>query len=384
MPTSELNGRAFPKISGKATEFINHLKALKRAGKLSTASIDIEGTVKLHGMHVDIVFSPASPDSHAEIVFQSRNKVCAADASQHGWPSHIAQYNSTLITLKNQILARYTKFNKQVNFYPDQALIIVAGEWIGHKVQKGVGISELSHRFVILTVQINGVWQHDLDYADIEAPEAAIYNVQRVPTYHVLLDCDDLTINNPALLQMQQLADEVEKCCPFAEVFGIQNSMGEGIVWKPNVPEARYSAKYWLKTKGPLFGPENRILPATDNTLNMSLTAGQAARKWLTNRRVEQGFEYLNEMQVTRKSQYKVFKQWVIDDILVEERGEIADLTSQQSDFQKDLQQHLARLLSDAFNSKLRAQRPVKDMAIAAISKSRPCTTINSKLDHNN
>jgi hypothetical protein len=47
MPTSELSGRAFAKISGQATEFINHLRVLKRAGKLSTAYIDIDGAVKL-------------------------------------------------------------------------------------------------------------------------------------------------------------------------------------------------------------------------------------------------------------------------------------------------------------------------------------------------
>lgn len=353
MAPSALGSRAFPKISGKASDFLDQLKTLKRAGKLPMSHVDIEGTVKLHGMHADIVFDISSTDTTDSIIFQSRNRECAPDASQHGWPCNIAQHESTLKGLRDQVLVRHNELNPNQDI-DSQHPLIIAGEWIGPKVQKDVGVSELSHRLVILTIQINGVWQHDLDYADIEAPEAAIFNVQRVPPYHVRLDLDDLSMENPALIEMQRLADEAEKCCPFAAAFGIENSMGEGIVWKPNIPEARNSAKYWLKTKGPKFGPENRI--RSSNSSTGQITPRQAAKKWLTERRIEQGFEYLAEMQTAGKARFKVFKQWVTDDILLEEATEF-ELLKQQPKFEKSFQNHLTHLLSDAFHARINAER---------------------------
>ena len=154
-----------------------------------------------------------------------------------------------------------------------------------------MGISQLTTRFVILAVQINGDWQRDEDYADIEAAKAGIYSIFRSKQAKLKFDTSDINETNPTLFEMQRLADEVEKSCPFAAEFGIPNSRGEGIVWKPGVPEARADAKNWIKVKGPLSGLENRIDPeriAADAARN--LTVCEYAPRWVTAGRLEQGW----------------------------------------------------------------------------------------------
>ncbi|KAK5104793.1 hypothetical protein LTS08_002686 [Lithohypha guttulata] len=285
-----------------------------------------------------------------KVTFQSRNRICPPEASQHGWPCNLAEHPKTLQDLKTRVLRRFEDHNPEVKMDYTKPLI-VAGEWIGPKIQKNVGVSELSHRFVILAFQINGSWQQDTVYADIEAPEAAIYSVLRVPQYVVEFDTNNLSLTNPMLLKMQRLADAVEEQCPFAAKFGIGNSMGEGIVWKPGVPAGRSDAKYWLKTKGPNFGPENRIKPSSgpDNFHEKILSVDSAAEKWFTPRRVEQGFEYLEEMQTSKPARWRTFVRWIQDDIMKEEKADIEMMEQQTPGFTSMLQRDLGRLASEAF-----------------------------------
>ncbi|KAK5948074.1 hypothetical protein OHC33_010915 [Knufia fluminis] len=350
----------FPKISGKHEDFLSQLQKLKYEGKLPP-TLEVEGTVKLHGMHADIVY-----DLHDEfadeaatsksILFQSRNRICAADENQQGWPRDIAQFPDALTYLKTRVLTRFEERN------PDKVInkafpLIIAGEWIGGRVQRGVGLAELSNRFVILSIQLNGLWQKDEDYADIEAEKAAIYSVFRARQTKLKFDTSNITADNPTLFEMQRLADEVEKACPFAAAFGIKNSRGEGVVWKPGVPEARADAKYWLKTKGPICGKENRIDPAkiaADAARN--LTIGDAATRWVTPRRIEQGFEYLLEMNMDPHKQacIKEYINWIVNDVLVEEHSEIARYKNQFADAEQAVKKKVGYLARNAFLEKMK------------------------------
>ena len=345
---AELGDNAFPKISGKAKDFLRRLQDLKDGGKLPAGTIDMEGTVKLHGMHADIVFDLQAPDSNeAAITFQSRNRICDLDSSQHGWPINIAEHTSALHDLKNQVLNRYAD-RDSTTFLDTTKPLIIAGEYIGPKVQKDVAVSELPPHFVILSVQINGVWQQDSHYADIEALGANIINVQRVPPYVVKFDPSNLTLSNPALHEMQRLADEVEAECPFAASFGIKGR-GEGIVWKLGTPEGMASARYWLKTKGPQFGPENRIKPisAADEKAKDDIDAAAAA--WVSERRIEQAFEYLAEMGTPEQARKTTFINWIRADILKEEATEIEQMKKKIPGVEKTLKQKLGGLAGAAF-----------------------------------
>ncbi|ETN42636.1 uncharacterized protein HMPREF1541_01793 [Cyphellophora europaea CBS 101466] len=347
----------FPKISGKTTDFLLNLHRLKDSRKLHESTIELKGTVKLHGMHADIVFG--LKDSTAKPTFQSRNRVCDPEESMQGWPRNIATRSLELSALVTNILNRFKDRNPLIPVDNDKPLII-AGEWIGPKVQPGVGVSHISARFIIIAIQVNGVWQPDADYAEIEEPSAAIYSILRVPQYAVRLDISDRRPNNPALLEIQQLSDEVEKACPYAAHFGIHKSKGEGIVWKPNIPEGLADPKYWLKTKGPASGPENRInnLLTGSNTDKIAATANEAARKWLTERRIEQSFEYIREMghANTARSE-REFIKWATNDIVNEEKSTIAEIMESDLTFEKLLRQEIYCRARQAFLTRPKRNR---------------------------
>lgn len=212
----------------------------------------------------------------------------------------------------------------------------------------------------MLAIQINGIWQKDTDYAKIEAPIASIYNILKVPQYQIELDTSNLTMSNPALLEMQRLADEAEAECPFAASFGIPNSRGEGIVWKPGTPEGRSDAKYWLKTKGPIIGPENRIqaINPTDNANEKATTAKDVqalAAAWFTDRRVQQAEEFLVEMGIPQQSAPKAFRKWITDDILKEEATEIEELRKVFPGVEQVLRRKLGELAAMAWKERVAA-----------------------------
>lgn len=206
---SPLGENAFPKISGKIHDFMAGLRSLASSTSLPPI-LDIEGTVKLHGMHADLVFdlsglptsgynskavndvsaldavlalseSTAQPGpvvSPLQVKFQSRNRICDPELNQHGWPKNIASVPDALVYIRDRVLARYVSKNPSIPLNTAHPLII-AGEWIGPKVQKDVGVSQLSARFVIISIQINGNWQNDADYSDIEATKANVYSIFR-------------------------------------------------------------------------------------------------------------------------------------------------------------------------------------------------------------
>jgi hypothetical protein len=393
MSTPKVNGRQpakpfipFPKISGEPKNFMLNLIRLKNTNKIS-GSIDIEGTAKLHGFHADIVFHPNSGNSLP--TFQTRNRISAPNENVQGWPANIAKQPAALNVLKWKILNKW-KENHNGRLPAANKPLIVAGEWIGPKVQEGVGVSQLSHRFVITDVCIQGEWQADIDYAIFEEPSAAIFSILRVPQYTVTFDLADCSYSNPAMVEMQQLSDKVEVECPFAASFGVKKSKGEGIVWKLAFPEGRADSRYWLKTKGPAFGLQNRIrgvpiiddynpnptgddqgesfasapienpqsnnedtatasapvpTPSTKPTYirkprtveeedERKYQASVWAREFATRRRLEQGFEYFKEMQMDiSEDNIQEYVKWVLKDAIEEEYSTFEPLIADDRDF---------------------------------------------------
>lgn len=345
----------FPKISGKHGDFLHQLQRLKADNQLPEI-LDLEGTVKLHGSHADILFDLDSNDHTAfSVRFQSRNRICASNEDSQGWPIQVAQHQDALRYLKGEVLRVFATHNPglEVNInFP----VIIAGEWVGGRVQKTVGLAQLTTRFVILSVSINGVWQRDVDYKDLQYTKASVYNIFSCGSLVLKMDTRDLTDNNPILLEMQRQADAVEACCPFAAHFGVARSRGEGIVWKPGIPAARGEAKFWVKTKGPIFGKENRIDPARiaqDQRRNASID--ECVQSWVTPRRIDQGFEYLNEMRIdpTQKS-LKEYISWITKDIFEEEKAEIDQLKKRYSDAEKVIKSKIGSAARDAYSAAMK------------------------------
>ncbi|ESZ92349.1 hypothetical protein SBOR_7259 [Sclerotinia borealis F-4128] len=237
------NNTLYPKISGKPKNLLVEFSKYQRTSKTRrVTSISLTGTVKLHGTHGDILIRTDNT-----VQLQSRNGEVTTALDSYRFLDFVQAAQTEILDLKERLHARFLKLNPRAKLLDEHPLII-AGEWIGPKIQKDVAVSALPERyFVIISVSINGEWQPDELYSDIENESVCIVNISRGGFFHETILLKD---PQPALAKMQALADAVEEECPFAKAFGIIG-LGEGIVWKPAAPLC-HEAKYWIKLKGPI------------------------------------------------------------------------------------------------------------------------------------
>ncbi|OAG08566.1 uncharacterized protein CC84DRAFT_1162496 [Paraphaeosphaeria sporulosa] len=319
---SESKSTLYPKITTHIKEVIKTLKyKLRDPDKPEeepvTGPISIVGTVKLHGTHADILVS-----SDNTITLQSRNNsVLLETADNLGFAKSMSTKRPAILRLRDEFLVRWKKLNPEETL--DTALpVTIAGEWVGEKIQKGVAISKLSRRLVIISAKINGSWVADVDYADIEAVEDDIYNISRAGTYRSVLYPEEPQRTIDAL---EPLADTIAARCPFAATFGVTGE-GEGLVWKlvPYISDS----DLWFKTKGgrfkPTFTPAPKKPPV--DQAEKREAAQELAQAWCSEQRLEQGWDYLREngLEQTMKG-IGAFLKWLQLDILSEEKGYITE-----------------------------------------------------------
>lgn len=169
-------GIKFPHIEGNNKAFLKSVEAVFPPEERIGAVI-LEGTVKLHGVHADIVLDlteqevvqlrnansskqtlpshdskDPSIESHSVLLskmslaesieserlpprFQSRNTVASSANSFYDFPMHLEQRIEALHLLRWRTLRRFCCL------YPDQTIntkypLILGGEWVGTKVQR--------------------------------------------------------------------------------------------------------------------------------------------------------------------------------------------------------------------------------------------------------
>jgi hypothetical protein len=315
----------FPKITTHIDEAITILKELERdisnpKKEVLLNLMPIVGTVKLHGTHADILIH--SDDS---IVFQSKGVVGISPTRDNaGFATTMSQKTKVLLRLRDLFLARFKQLNPETSI--DQTHpVLIAGEWIGKSIQKEVAIAQLSKRFVIVSLNINGQWQRDSDYGGIAIPNHDIYNISRAGVFTHILHPEDVQRTTD---ELQSLAEDVARRCPFAATFGLDGE-GEGIVWKP--AEAPYNANpnLWFKTKGGRFKPTFTPRPprqCLETAEQNRLVAAEVARIWTSELRLKQGLDNLRERQIKINLRgLGAFLKWVQNDIALEEKRYIAE-----------------------------------------------------------
>ena len=111
--------------------------------------------------------------------------------------------------------------------------ISIYGEWAGKGVQKSVGISELEKAFYVFGVKVSKPQDEDfnsywIDSSNVRNTECRIFNVEDYETYSI-----DVDFNMPQLSQNKfgEITEKVENECPISKAFGINNGLGEGVVW---------------------------------------------------------------------------------------------------------------------------------------------------------
>lgn len=310
----------YPKIS-KLSDFLYMCKKIAPEARI----IPIVGTVKLHGAHVDWVISRDN-----SIRVQSRNMLkLAVGNDNYGFAAFSQPIRDVILRLKENLIRRYVQLNPDLTVDPDHP-VIISGEWCGQGVQKGVAVSQLPRHFVIISIRINDTWVSETDYADIHDEVSGIYHIGKAGSYQLDLDTQDI---DPSEAAIQAIVTDVEKACPYGLT---RNAMGrgEGLVWKAR--DHMDNPKMWFKYKGDSTAVSHKWKNVKDSErVQGSKTAGAAddreeeykfAALAVTERRLEQGLEYLAETGTARKCGMGKFLGWVTNDIFVEEKREMIEM----------------------------------------------------------
>ncbi|KAI4921246.1 uncharacterized protein J4E92_008235 [Alternaria infectoria] len=242
-----------------------------------------------------------------------------------GFAATMSEKNKAMLGLRDVYLARWKELNPGARLGEDSP-VVIAGEWIGEKIQKDVAIAQLSRRFVIVSVNINGTWQKDEAYSDISLPAHGIYNASRAGVFHTTLYPDNY---ERTVSEVERMTEEVAAHCPFAATFGI-SGLGEGIVWKPVPTQYNADTSLWFKSKGGKFKPTFFRLPkqheGADIIKERRKAAATVAAAWCSQQRLEQGWDVLREKGVERDVRaLGDFLKWIQFDILEEEKRHIKE-----------------------------------------------------------
>ncbi|KAK3644325.1 hypothetical protein LTR22_015235 [Elasticomyces elasticus] len=301
---SSASSTLYPKISGKLAEIHYHLNSYRHfhpALSPHPNSYPFIGTTKLHGTHADILIKATG-----EISLQSRNRTDLSVANDNlGFAAFCLARELAIRRLAARILDRSRTLHHTSELGEE---VLLAGEWIGSGIQRGVAISKLEKSFVLCSIRIENKrsWEHIEDYADI-------FNTQKVYTTSAKPEAKILTLG-------------VADACPFGKAMGVDGK-GEGIVWTPSrLSDLPNTEDFWLKTKEEHF--RSVAVPQRKEKLPESADAREKAKAFAelncTEGRLEQAWAYLLEMGVGRDMKgMSTFLGWMTKDIEVEEKREI-------------------------------------------------------------
>ena len=211
----------------------------------------------------------------------------------------------------------------------EEGPVVLAGEWIGSGIQKGVAIAQLRQKcFVLCSIKVgsDGIWEGMDEYADVTDRQAGILNISTGGLYYQTFDRTD---DGAAFMaEAKRLTMEVDASCPFGKALGLEGR-GEGIVWVPAADsDLPNISDFWLKTKGEQFAvtkPTPKPKPTAEQ-LDLRDRAKAFVAATCTPPRMEQGWQYLAEMGIEQSMKgMGAFLKWIVSDIEVEEKREIAE-----------------------------------------------------------
>ena len=257
-------------------------------------TLHFTGTVKLHGTHGDVVrFS----DGHVNI--QSRNRILRLDGDNNEFAAYIIGNKDIFTSIFDKIIL--------IHGLP-QNYIMISGEWCGGSIQKKVALSKLPRMFVIFGIRIDNLWLDMELFRNIYDETGYVYNIYQFRTYSIEIDFEN---SSDAEMLMTKYTNEIEKECPVGKYFGI-SGIGEGIVWK--------TKGLSFKTKGELMSHTKSMKIPEVRDLSQESIIDDFVYNHLTENRLNQGIEYLNEFNIEISTvNTNTFRKWIEKDIITEE-----------------------------------------------------------------
>lgn len=265
------------------------------------------GTVKLHGTNAQVCFDGK------KLLAGKRSSLIGIDALQEhfGFNAFVQVRNKEyFLNLMSELYSKHCKEGQQIILY---------GEFAGQGIQKGVGISELKKSFYIFEAKVYDINTDKSEWLDISAWDFSdgdsIYNINQFPTYKI-----DIDFNNPGNVQnrLVEITESVERECPVSKALGVENSIGEGVVWTGFWK----NEKYIFKVKGDAHAGKSKVkqLKPVDNEKLQKIndTVDKLTPIWRLNQVLTDVFK-LNEGGFLERKKIGDYIKSVIKDIVEEE-----------------------------------------------------------------
>ena len=277
--------------------------------------LKFQGTVKVHGTNGAIVMF-----EDGAIYCQSKERTLAFGCDNAGFWE--AMQSVDLNNLFDIVKKNYYAINGVEAPLP----IVIAGEWSGSNIQKGVAVNGLHKFFMIFGVKCGTEWQPMDDYVDLKDPENYIFNALQFPVYEVEID-----FNSPSDIQNKliEITEAVEQECPVGKFFG-NIGVGEGVVWKPIDRELVASSAFWYKVKGDKHSSSKVKKLASVDTEKLN-SIKEFVNYACTESRLSQGIQEVG-LDIKKIGEYI---GWVNRDILKEELDTLKDNNLEMKDIGK-------------------------------------------------
>ena len=286
-------------------------------------TLTYEGTVKLHGTNAAICWNVES----SELWFQSRDTVLTMEKDNAGFVRHFLTGNKDLSFIKD---------------FPLWNEIVIYGEWCGGSIQPTVALAQLSKRFVIFNIVVDGKWLPREFVSKVKDESINVYNIYDYQTETIEID-----FNRPELSQnrLSELTIKVEESCPVAKAMGV-DGIGEGIVWKCITPGWE-DPQFYFKVKGELHAKSKVITlkPVDLEKLDKATTLSvKVTPEWRLAQMLDKSCDLMNGGKIDR-SKLGNFIKLVTDDVIKEEADTIKDAGFDT----KDINGHIAKIVRNYF-----------------------------------
>lgn len=267
--------------------------------------LPFRGSVKTHGTHSTIV------SKGGETWLQSRNRIVTCSSDNSGFANFMSKIDvAALISLVDA---------------PADSEVMIAGEFCGQGIMHGIAVAQLPKFLMIFGVKINGIWQDPTLFSHVRLPDNRIFNARDFQTFDT-----DIDLNKPdqETERIMKQVFEVERECPVGKALGVSGT-GEGIVfvpggWEAGSSHAQHTSRYFLKFKGDEHKNVNvnqlKQFDKEQAAKNFKEKTHDFVEAVVTEHRMQQGLEYLKEMQLPLEMKnIGTFLKWLSDDIVKEE-----------------------------------------------------------------
>ena len=283
-------------------------------------TLTFKGTVKLHGTNASVCFN-----SENGFWVQSRQNIITVEKDNAGFAFFAESHKVELCSLLNKLIDEHQIDTKIYT-------VSIYGEWAGKGIQKGVGISQLDKAFYVFGVKVSKPQDEDfnsywVDSSNVRNTECRIFNVEDYETYSIYVD-----FNMPQLAQNKfgEITEKVENECPISKAFGIDNGLGEGVVWSVEYKDSVHR----FKVKGDKHSV-TKVKKLASVDVEKLKTIQDFISYSVTENRFNQAIENVFEKEDLDVKRMGDFIRWFVKDIASEEMDTMVENGLEPKDVNK-------------------------------------------------